>query len=394
MQEHSILAHFTLGYGPLIDAQRQVAATRLTLFAGDPAPTPDAAALLAALRAVWPEPGAAPARPPVLLNVAHEAWLRALLAAAPGPSWALEVPAFAAADAGWQPLLAAAHAAGTPLLLKGRAAAALAPEVAALFGQTIAELDAVAGARLPAQTLVEGVHSSAQVAQALAQGAAGVLGWPLDDPPPVAGKGRLPTDVSTVMALIQGVDRGDDVRELEAVLKRDPGLAFRLMRYLNSPAFGLSVEVNSLGHALMLLGYNRLKRWLALLLASAGQAEDAKPLMFAAVRRGLLAEALGRIHGDAETQGELFLCGVFSLLDRLLQQPLDEVLKGVPVPERVAQALRDESGPHGPYLALVRAVEQSARFDIAEQRDALLVSAPQLAQAVLAALQAGRQLEA
>ena len=78
------------------------------------------------------------------------------------------------------------------------------------------------------------------------------------------------------------------------MLKRDPTLAFRLMRYLNSPAFGLSVEINSFGHALMLLGYQRLKRWLALLLASASTDVNMKPVMYAAVRRGLLMEELVR----------------------------------------------------------------------------------------------------
>jgi EAL and modified HD-GYP domain-containing signal transduction protein len=95
----------------------------------------------------------------------------------------------------------------------------------------------------------------------------------------------VPPDVKVVLDLIHGVDRELPVARLEDVLKRDPTLAFRLMRYLNSPAFGLRVEINSFAHALMLLGYQRLKRWLAVLLASASKGVGAKHLMFAAVRR-------------------------------------------------------------------------------------------------------------
>jgi len=58
------------------------------------------------------------------------------------------------------------------------------------------------------------------------------------------------------------------------------------------------VEINSFGHALMMLGYQRLKRWLALLLASSAKGSNAKPTMYAAVRRGLLMEELAREHGD------------------------------------------------------------------------------------------------
>jgi EAL and modified HD-GYP domain-containing signal transduction protein len=195
------------------------------------------------------------------------------------------------------------------------------------------------------------------------------------------------------MDLISGVERELPVPQLEAVLRRDPTLAFRLMRYLNSPAFGLSVEINSFGHALMLLGYQRLKRWLALLLASSAKGANAKPIMYAAVRRGLLMEELAREQGDAETRSEMFICGVFSLLDRLLNQPMKELLPSVPVPERVAQALRGEGGPYTPFLQLVQAIEEGAVFDIREQSELLLLGPAVVNRAVLKTLHAARQLD-
>ena len=179
-----------------------------------------------------------------------------------------------------------------------------------------------------------------------------------------------------MIELINGVDREAPVSQLEAVLKRDPTLAFRLMRYLNSPAFGLRVEINSFGHALMMLGYQRLKRWLALLLASSAKGVNARPVMYAAVRRGLLMEELGRDQGDAEMRGEMFICGVFSLLDRLLQQPFSELLSSLPVPDRVQQALRNDAGdggPYMPYLQLVQAIEQESLFDIREHAETLML---------------------
>ena len=180
---------------------------------------------------------------------------------------------------------------------------------------------------------------------------------------------------------------------LEAILKRDPTLAFRLMRYLNSPAFGLKVEISSFGHALMLLGYQRLKRWLALLLASSSKDANAKPSMYAALRRGLLMEELVRHNGDAELRGEMFICGVFSLLDRLLQQPLDELLSSLPVPERVRQALSGEGGAHLPYLDLVRAIEQESVLEIRECTERLFMGPAEVNRALLAALRAARQLD-
>ena len=156
---------------------------------------------------------------------------------------------------------------------------------------------------------------------------------------------------------------------------------------------GLTVEINSFGHALMLLGYQRLKRWLALLLVSSAKGANARPLMHATVRRGMLLEELAREQGDAEMRGELFICGVFSLLDQLLQQPFAELLPNMPVPERVQQALRGEGGPYLPYLELVKAIEQEAVFDIRERAEALMLGMATVNRAVLMALRAARKLD-
>ena len=133
------------------------------------------------------------------------------------------------------------------------------------------------------------------------------------------------------------------------MLKRDPTLAFRLLRYINSPAFGLRVEISSFRHAIMMLGYQKLKRWLALLLASASKDANMKPVMFAAVRRGLLYGRAGALPAaTSEMRSEMFICGVFSLLDRMFGQPFAELLKTIPVPEAWRQALVDGRGRYHP----------------------------------------------
>lgn len=425
MQDHPVLGQVVLGYSPMIDRQRAVVATRLTVFPERPETAPDAAALLAAFNEVWPaanaegEPlrlsprpldpaalGQRPAgeRPLVSLNLAGEALLHSVMAASPGPQLMVEVPAFMAADPAQAALLRELHANGSVLIIKGRPLAPLAPELLALFSHSIVEVNEERRTASPpasgvrqVTTVQAGARTSADFDAAFQRGAVAVLGWPWDDAPPKpSGRAQVPSDVNAVMALINGVDRERPVAELEAVLRRDPTLAFRLMRYLNSPAFGLSVEINSFGHALMLLGYQRLKRWLALLLASSAKGSNAKPVMYAAVRRGLLMEELAREQGDAEMRSEMFICGVFSLLDRLLQQPMAELLPNVPVPERVQQALRQEggdSGPYAPYLDLVRAIEQESRLDIREAAEALMLGPATVNRALLVALRGARQLD-
>ena len=193
--------------------------------------------------------------------------------------------------------------------------------------------------------------------------------------------------------LIHRVDNEEPIDKLENTLKRDPSLAFKLLRYINSPAFGLRVEVSSFRHAIMLLGYQRLKRWLALLLATASKDVNLRPVMFAAVRRGLLMEELVAGSGDDEMRSEVFICGVFSLLDRMFGEPFAKLLSSIPVPERVYQALVKSEGPFQPYLAMVRAAEGESAFEYREAAEQLLMSVAEINRAQMRALQGAAALE-
>ena len=427
MQAHPVLGHVALGYSPIIDRQRAVVATRLTVFPERPDAVADAQALLEVLQEVWPAPeettelkltlrpldpagaraGAsaaasqARAKPhPVSLNVAGEALLQAVMAANPPSHLMIEVPAFMATDPAHAGALRELHENGSVLLIKGRPLAVMPPEVLACFSHGIVDIGderRVGPAPAPGvrqvSTVQAGARTQDDIERAFERGAVAVIGWPFDDPlPKASGRSAIPTDVQVVMALMQAVDREEPVARLDETLRRDPTLAYRLLRYLNSPAFGLSAEISSFSHAIMMLGYQRLKRWLAVLLASSCKGANAQPLMHAAVRRGLMMEELVRGNGDDAMRGEMFICGVFSLLDRLMRQPLDELLKQLPVPERVQQTLAGQGGPYEPYLDLVRAVEQEAVFEVREIAERLLLEPAEVNRAVLMALRSARHL--
>lgn len=169
-------------------------------------------------------------------------------------------------------------------------------------------------------------------------------------------KGLNPAQ-TIILQLMQMVKKNADVPQLEAVLKRDAALSYKLLRFINSAGFGMGREINSIRQALALLGYAPLYRWLTLLLATASTSGYSPVLMETAVIRGRLTELLGK---DALAKGEaenLFVTGMFSLLDRLLGIPMKEVLDTIQLSEAVVEALLARGGIYGPYLALAEACE-------------------------------------
>jgi len=398
MSDQQVLGQVVLGYSPMVDRHRAITATRLTVFPSRPDVTPSASALLDAVAEVWPADGGR-----VSLNVASETALQDLVQQQPAPNVMVEVPAFMACDIANSAALQAMHKHGSTLLIKGRPLSPLPREVLPCFAYSIVDLaderrdgtPSPGGATRTIPHIQSGVRTLADMEQSFQRGAIAVLGWPIDEVAATRHKGKDGTrpELQFIVELINRVDREEPADRLEAVLKTDPTLAFRLMRYINSPAFGLSVEINSFRHAIMVLGYNRLKRWLALLLASASKDPNVKPAMYAAVRRGLLMEELGRAAVDADQRSEMFICGVFSLLDRLMGQPLSELMRSIPVPEAVRVALVEGTGPYHAQLELVRAIEAESIYDIRAAADAVLLGLPEVNRAVLRALAGAKQLD-
>jgi len=399
MNGSSILAQVVLGYSPMIDRERTVTATRLTVFPVRPDAPLDAGALLAAIDQVWPEAGGK-----VSLNVLSETLLADLLKAQPSANLMLEVPAFMACDPLHSSSIQSLYARGNTLLIKGRPRVDLPRDVLPCFKHSIIDIEderrvdaqAPQGVAREITHVQCGVRSLEQLDASFERGAVAVLGWPIDDVVRPQAGGPVQSDMTTIVELMRRIDKEESIERLEETLRLDPTLAFKLLRYINSPAFGLRVEVASFRHALMLLGYTRLKRWLAVLLASASKDRDMKPVMFAALRRGLLMEELARTSvgaADEQMRNEAFICGVFSLLDRMMKQPFSDLLRAVPVPDSVRQVLVDGQGPYQPMLEVVRAVENESLYDVRESAERLLLGVGEINRAVLRALAQAVQIQ-
>lgn len=167
-----------------------------------------------------------------------------------------------------------------------------------------------------------------------------------------------------VLHLLNLVSQEADNKTIENGFKRDTTLSYKLLRYINSVGFGLSCEVQSIGHALTILGRNQLYRWLTLLMVTAGNNSSSPALMKTSITRGRLTELLGEPFFEKRDRDNLFVVGVFSLLDVMLKVPMDKVLEKLQLPETIVDALTKREGIFGPFLKLTEACEDANSEEI------------------------------
>lgn len=155
-----------------------------------------------------------------------------------------------------------------------------------------------------------------------------------------------------------------NVDELEKVIKAEASVCYRLLRYLNSAVFGLKNEIHSVRHALSMLGEREVRRWVRLVAAVGAGQEKSSDLVLSSLVRGrfceLLADRLS--HGESD----LFLLGLLSLMDAMLEVPMAEVLEKIPLDHETKAVLLGQPSVLRPVYQLMLAHE-SGEWDTAAQ---------------------------
>ena len=173
--------------------------------------------------------------------------------------------------------------------------------------------------------------------------------------PQHAGKSIHPGH-ALILEIMAALQQEADPRAIETLFKRDVTLTFKLLRYINSPWFGLASRVESVRHALSIIGSQQLLKWLSLLALTAGQ--GASPaLTRSAMVRAKLMELAGARLPEKRDSDHLFLTGMLSLLDRIMGIPLPQILERANLPETVSEALLHGEGRFHRYLLLAQVCE-------------------------------------
>ncbi|BBD09749.1 EAL and HDOD domain-containing protein [Desulfovibrio ferrophilus] len=149
-----------------------------------------------------------------------------------------------------------------------------------------------------------------------------------------------------------------DVNRLSKIIQLDPSLSYRLFRYINSAGMGVSQKVESVTRAITLLGQRQLSQWLRVVIMSdLAPTKKGQEVAFMSVQRGRFLELLAQQCPSGQKPETLFLLGLFSLLDAMLGQTMDEVLKHVPLDKAMEDALKGGESEFRFCLDLTKAYE-------------------------------------
>jgi EAL and modified HD-GYP domain-containing signal transduction protein len=145
-----------------------------------------------------------------------------------------------------------------------------------------------------------------------------------------------------------------DLRDLERLIKQEASICYRLLRYLNSPVFGFAREIQSVRHAMVILGERELRRWIRLVVAVSAAEQKCSELVLMGLARARFCELLSC---RLQLESDLFLMGLLSVMDAILEVSMDALLEQLPVDREIKAALLGQPSRLRPLYRLMLARE-------------------------------------
>jgi EAL and modified HD-GYP domain-containing signal transduction protein len=202
--------------------------------------------------------------------------------------------------------------------------------------------------------LAEKLETPHEFYQARDMGFAYFQGYFFCRPEIVVGR-EVPASRIHYVRLLEMVSRREiDMRELEKLLKQEASISYRLLRYLNSPIFGFALEITSIRHAMAVLGEREMRRWIRLVVTVGAAEQKCSELVLMGLARARFCELFS---GKTHPQSDLFLMGLLSVMDAILEVTMEALLEQLPVEHETKAVLLGEKSTLRPLYQLMLAQE-------------------------------------
>jgi c-di-GMP-related signal transduction protein len=208
------------------------------------------------------------------------------------------------------------------------------------------------------QPLAEKVETHEDFLRALHQGYAFFQGYFFSKPLILSRKDVPAFKLQYLRLLAQINTIEPDFRNLARTVESDVTITYKLLKYINSAAFGLRQKVASVEHALHLLGEEEVRKWASLLTMTNMASDKPAELVVESLIRARFCELAATLARMEDRKSELFMVGLLSQLDAIVDRPLGELLEKINLTADVQDALLNNSGPLRPVFELSVALER------------------------------------
>ena len=235
-----------------------------------------------------------------------------------------------------------------------------------VLGMTPDEITRIAAFLSPysAQLLAEKVEDRATADLCRSQGFSLFQGYFFSKAEVIWGKKLNPSQVSKARLLALTANTEPDLQQIVQAISADVYLTYKLLKYINSLYFGLPTQVQSIEHAVKLLGTQKIRQWLCVTaLADMDAAPMSQEIVYTSALRAKFLEILAEKCSGCKLNGrdfpsKLFITGLFSLLESLLRVPLKDIFSSIPLDDDVLRVLCEGDGPLALWYQLMTYYEK------------------------------------
>lgn len=172
---------------------------------------------------------------------------------------------------------------------------------------------------------------------------------------------KIASSQVTRLKLFEIIEKDEpDFDSLAPAIEADVAISYRLLNFLNSANFSFATTITSIRQAVVLAGWKPIRNWLRLIiLTDMNPSEKSQELAYLSAHRAKLFETAALGGGYEDESDKLFMLGLFSLLDAMLDSDMKSIVEHLPVDKDIKSALCGVSNHYGSWIAMAQAIEQS-----------------------------------
>jgi len=223
-------------------------------------------------------------------------------------------------------------------------------------------------ARHKVKLLAEKVETYEEFEKAAKLGFSYFQGYFFNKPEKILIKELALAQITLYNLLAEVTKKTTSIDKLYEIISKDVGISYKLLRFINSAYFYRLQEVKTVKHAMAYLGEEELRRFVILMILSDLAADKPNELVRLSLVRAKFCELLALQSQFKSSSSELFLMGLFSMIDSILDTKMESIMDKLPIADEIKEALSSETGEFMPFLKAIIAYE---RAEIASCTDAV-----------------------